>query len=213
MTNRISLTRALTEVKTLEDRINKAIQAGDFLGVVVGKNEVPTNRGIKNRKDLEDGITAQFQALDAMIARRKAIKAAITRANNTVRVTVGNVEMTIADAVDLKQSLWVKEKLLNQLVSNVAVKAREVETLTRELDAKIERLVTQLYGGDNKKADADQTEQVKKAQYEQYGPALVDPVNLMQKINALKTEIDEIKLNLDFSLSEVNAKTEIEITV
>lgn len=210
MAEKISLTRALTEVKTLEDRISKATQAGDFLGVVVGKNEVPTNRNFKTRKEVEDSITAQFQALEAMTARRKAIKTAITKANVTTLVKVGSVEMTIAEAVDLKQSLWIKERLLQQLVSNVTVRAREVEQLTRELDAKIERLVTQLYGGD-KKVEAAQTEEVKRTQYEQYGPALVDPVNLVAKINALKAEVDEIKLNLDFALSEVNAKTEIEI--
>jgi hypothetical protein len=201
----------LTEVKTLEARINKAISEGDFLGVVTGKSEVPVNRNFKTRKELEDSITAQFQSLSALVARRKAIKSAITKANTTVLVTVGNVEMTIAEAVDLKQTLWVRERLLNQLVQNVTQRGREVEQATKVLDEKIERYVTQLYGAD-KKVDSAQTDEVKKAQYDQYGPVLVDPISSLAMINQLKADIDEVKLNLDFSLSEVNAKTTIEIS-
>jgi hypothetical protein len=41
--------------------------------------------------------------------------------------------------------------------------------------------------------------------------ALLDPMKIADKIKALEDEISLIKTELDYALSEVNAKTEIEV--
>lgn len=42
-------------------------------------------------------------------------------------------------------------------------------------------------------------------------PSIVDPLGLADRIRSLESEIEDFKSNVDFVLSESNAKTEVEI--
>jgi hypothetical protein len=42
-------------------------------------------------------------------------------------------------------------------------------------------------------------------------PSIVDPLGLADVIRNLETEIEDFKSNVDFVLSESNARTEVEI--
>lgn len=206
----ISLTRALAEVKVLEDRILKATNELSLVTVVVGKDNVPVDRNFKTAEDFAAKAQAGLQRITDLSARRGAIKKAITITNSTTLVTIGNREMTISDAVDLKNTLPNRKALLDQMVRNFNDGVARANKANSELDVKVERLVTQLYSGDSK-ATPDQTKAVRDAQVEQYGTNLANPLDAVVLIKQLRDEIEEVSLNLDFALSEVNAKTELSL--
>lgn len=210
-TETISLTRALAEVKTLEDRIQKAILGAKFIDVVQGSAETPVDRAFRSKEELAARIKGDFQSIEALAARRAAMKAAITKANVVTHVMVGERTLTIADAVALKQALFIHQMLLEAMKQSQLQGTRQVELLAKQLDEKIERLVQNSFQNVSKVSE-EQFQSVRKPQAEAFEPKLLDPLSLNDKIQALESQLDEIQLNLDFALSEVNARTDVEIS-
>lgn len=210
-TETISLTRALAEVKTLEDRIQKAIATARFVDVVQGTDDKPVDRGFQSKEELEARIKGDFASIEALTARRAAIKAAITKANVVTPVKIGAATMTIADAVNLKQSLYLQTMLLEQMKASLLQGTRQVEALAKALDEKVERLVQNSFQNVSKVSE-EQFLSVKKPQADAFEPKLLDPLKVNEKVKALESRLEEIQLNLDFALSEVNARTDVEIS-
>jgi hypothetical protein len=210
-TETISLTRALAEVKTLEDRIQKAILTAKFIDVVQGTAETPVDRAFRSKEELAARIQGDFQSIEALAARRAAMKAAITKANVVTLVKVGERTMTIADAVALKQALFLHQLLLDAMKQSQLQGTRQVEVLAKQLDEKIERLVQNSFQNVSKVSE-EQFQSVRKPQAEAFEPKLLDPLRLNDKIRALESQLEDIQLNLDFALSEVNARTDVEIS-
>ncbi|MDB5097682.1 MAG: My1 [Cyanobacteria bacterium RYN_339] len=210
-TETISLTRALAEVKTLEDRIQKAILTAKFIDVVQGAADTPVDRAFRSKEELASRIQGDFQSIEALAARRAAMKAAITKANVVTLVKVGERTLTIADAVALKQSLFIHTMLLEAMKQSQLQGTRQVEVLAKQLDEKIERLVQNSFQNVSKVSE-EQFQSVRKPQADAFEPKLLDPLRLNDKIRALEEQLDDIQLNLDFALSEVNARTDVEIS-
>jgi hypothetical protein len=105
VTETISLTRALAEVKTLEDRIQKAIVSAKFVDVVQGVQQTPVDRAFRSKEELAARIQGDFQSIEALAARRAAIKAAITKANVVTPNAGGLAGGPITSACLLSRSL------------------------------------------------------------------------------------------------------------
>lgn len=210
-TQTMSLTRALAEVKILEERIQKGILTGRFVDVVQGNADTPVDRAYAHKSDLEKRIQGDFQSVEDLLARRSAVKSAITRANVATWVRLGDRQLTIADAVNLKQSLFLHQLLLDTLKQQLLQGTRQVEQLAKQLDEKVERLVQNSFQNVSKISE-DQFLSVKKPQADAFEPKLLDPLGVAERIRALEAQLDMIRLELDFALSEVNAKTDIEVS-
>lgn len=210
-TEKISLTRALAEVKVLESRIKTAINNAKFVGVTQGKGRQPVDRTFKSSEELVAKIKADSQSIDALIARRSAIKSAITKANVTTMVKIGDRALSIAEAVELKQSLPLQQTLLTAMKNATARGAQEVVQLATTLDQKIATLVQHSFQNVSKPTE-EQFTSVSKPQLDQFQPDLLDPLDVKEKIQKLEALLEDVKLNLDYSLSEVNARTEVEIS-
>ena len=210
-TETISLTRALAEVKTLEDRITKAIAGARYVDVVQGAQDKPVDRAYTSKDELEARIKGDFQSIEALTTRRAAIKAAITKANVVTTVKLGDRTLTIADAVNLKQSLYLHQMLLDAMKTSLVQGTKQVEHLAKALDEKVERLVQNSFQNVSKVSE-EQFLSVKKPQADAFEPKLLDPLKINEKIKALESQLDEIRLNLDFALSEVNARTDVAIS-
>lgn len=63
----------------------------------------------------------------------------------------------------------------------------------------------------DKAPDAEQIKTVEAPIRMMNTPSVVDPLELASKIRSLEEEIEDFLSNVDFALSESNAKTEIEI--
>lgn len=79
--------------------------------VEVGK--VPT--GYRSREDYQTKVRAALQRVDALISRRRVIKRAIVLSNASVTVSVANEEMTVAEAIEMKNFIAYYEAVLNTM--------------------------------------------------------------------------------------------------
>lgn len=212
--NTISVTRALAELKRIEDRITRAQNDGVFVGVTVGRGSAMkvfnSNLSVEETKSK---IQSSFDLIDSLLKQRSAIKAAIVLSNATTKVKIGAFEVSVAEAIEMKKTVAQKRQILTNLMYMLAQANTVVSNQNAKLDADIERNVAAIYSSDKTKVDKESYETVAVPQRAQKEANLLDPANIAQKIEQLKEEISLIDTELDFTLSEVNAKTEISYTV
>ncbi|QNO00242.1 hypothetical protein QGX21_gp123 [Pseudomonas phage phiPsa315] len=201
----ISVTRALAEVKALNDRIEKATRQATFISITVG-GKVP------NGSDLQattNTIRANLQSVQDLIARRQAVKGAVVRSNAVTEVTINGVTMTVAEAIERKGSIDKERALLavlqQQLNQNRVAVERNNVTMNQKLDMMIQTAV-----GKERKATEEELEAISKPYTASNITAPLDPNGLEAVIAKLEAEINGFVFEVDFVLSEANAKTLIE---
>jgi hypothetical protein len=209
----ISVTRALVELKRLGDRITQSTNA-NFLAITVGKesNEKVLNSN-KSVAELTSEILGSFDKVDSLIKNREALKAAIVKSNAETQVTLLGRSMTVAEAIELKTSVVYRQTYLNQLRRQLVTGKQAVERANADLDAKIEASLNTVYGSEKTKISSDLVDQIAKPQRLQKEQALLDPGKIETKIEKLQEEISAIESELDFVLSESNARTTVTVTL
>lgn len=200
----ISVTRALAQVKSLNDRIQRGT-AAQFIAVSVGGKI----SGKASVQEAEQIMASNLQSVQALIAQRTALKSAIVRSNAVTTVMIAGKRMTVAEAIERKSSIILEQALLQQLRGQQSQAVASVERVNVDVRQRIDALLAQTYGRDVKINEGDA--QAVAAPYEErHKGALVDPNKLDTVITKLQEELDSFLLEVDFALSEVNAKTLIE---
>ena len=97
-TEKMTVHKALCELKTLDSRIQKCMQQNPF--VFANKHANSKVAGV-SVGDYCKEVQASYQSANDLIARRDAIKRAVTLSNATVKVTIGGKEYTVAEAIEL----------------------------------------------------------------------------------------------------------------
>ena len=208
---KMSITRALAEIKRLDDRIEKAITS-EFVNVAVGRNENKrsTNRS-ETLQDTQSKIQSNRDTLTSMFDKRAKIKAAVVQSNAVTKITLGKEELSVAEAIEKKKSIDLKRRLSINLKQQLNRANELVKTLNEKLDQTIENNLATIYGNDKGKADASMYNAIAEPQKNQKEASLIDPIKIQKWIEELDEEISITDTELDFILSESNAKTEIEI--
>ena len=211
--NKMSVTRALAELKRLDDRLNRmTTDQSIFVSVAVGQGDKQKVLGVS---DTVQNVIAQIQSnrdrVNSMIEMRAKIKAAVVASNAATKVKLGTREMTVAEAIELKKSIEVKRNMLATYRRQVIQANALVTKQNAALEAQIETNLATIYGNEKGKVDASMFEAIAKPQREQKEASLIDPIKINDVIKSLEDEISLVETELDFTLSESNAKTEIEV--
>lgn len=211
--NKMSVTRALAELKRLDDRLNRmATDQSIFVSVAVGQGDKQKVLGVS---DTVQNVVSQIQSnrdrVNSMIELRAKIKSAVVASNAATKVKLGAREMTVAEAIELKKSIDVKRNMLSTYRRQVIQANALVAKQNAALEAQIETNLATIYGNEKGKVDASMFEAIAKPQREQKLASLIDPIKINDLIKSLDEEISLVDTELDFTLSEINAKTEIEV--
>ena len=211
--NVMSVTRALAELKRLDDRLNRmTTDQSIFVSVAVGQGDKQKVLGVS---DTVQNVVSQIQSnrdrVNSMIELRAKIKSAVVASNAATKVKLGAREMTVAEAIELKKSIDVKRNMLSTYRRQVIQANALVAKQNAALEAQIETNLATIYGNEKGKVDASMFEAIAKPQREQKEASLIDPIKINDLIKSLEEEISLVETELDFTLSESNAKTEIEI--
>lgn len=213
-TQTMSITRALVELKRLNDRITTAIQYGKFVSRTVGQNKYKKVVGSNDTPEQMAGkIQASFDTVDSLIANRQKIKSAIVLSNANTKVTVNGQEMTVAEAIEMKGTVTFRNQYLFNLRQQQAAETRAVELTNTALEGSIDAMITTICGAEKSKIDANTLATIATPQKEQKEAAILDPAKIEDRITKLTEEISVLSSELDFTLSESNARTTITITV
>jgi len=208
---KMTIHRALAELKLIDSRIEKAINVVEPTGLMqLGK---PVN-GFYLKEDFEKDVKSKYQSVTDLIDRKNSIKSAIVKANGITKVNVSGKEMTIADAINFKTVIAVKKALILQLQrKHNAVKAKfnqeneKINTVALE-NAKI---MIGKQGDDKVKPNDEDVKNIVEPFVKRNEFHLVDPLKIEETIEKLQIEVDEFEVEVDAVLSEINSLTEIEI--
>lgn len=206
----ITLTRALKEIKVLDKRIRNKIETISFLDVRQNKFKDKALKSQKTLKDFESETRADWQSLQDLIVHRAKLKSGISHANSTTKVKVAGVEMTISEAIETKHSIQYKKSILQSMRRERSNLSGQVAKNREDLDVSINRMVEANTGKD-RKIDKEDYDKIANPFIEANYLHLVDPIGVDNAIEELETYISNFESDVDIALSEVNAKTEIEI--
>lgn len=197
---KISITRALAELKLLDKRITKAINDGKFISYSInGKNAINTFKPSEEK-----------QSIEALISRRATLKSAIMKSNAITKVTIGSKEMFVIDAIEMKETIKYKQSFLQQLKSQQQNIRYTIQSTNENVQARLDKLLEANFGKESK-TKSDEMEAIAKPFLERNEAKLEDPLNLDNLIESLSQEILEFTSNVDYVLSESNALTQIEV--
>lgn len=204
-----SINRALGELKLLEKRINKAMENGTFIDY---KKDSADKTRLSNLKpeELEKLAIESLQSINDLIARKKEIKDKIVESNAKTYVTVNNVKMTVAAAIERKSSIMYDKMLLSVMKKQYEDALVLVNSENNTMERKLDLQLNQMAGSEaDKKSDAMLTFAQGYRNQNQW--SLVDPLNLKAKIDELEKSIDGFEAEVDYVLSTSNAITTIDI--
>ena len=118
---------------------------------------------------------------------------------------------TVAEAIERKSSIALDKGLLTALRKQNLANTQAVNTLTTRLNETIEKGIAQLYGSDRAKITDEQVKVVSDAKKKDFDPSLVDPLNIGKIIDEMIEKIEGFETEVNFSLSEINSRTEITV--
>lgn len=199
----ISITRALAQVKALNDRIARATSVAFVTTTVGGKHASG-----KPAQEVGEQLKSNLQSVQALIEQRKAIKSAIVRSNAVTNVVIAGVTQTVAEAIERKSSIALEQTLLQQLRVQQAQAVSAVERTNVAVAARLDDLIKTAVGKDRQVTAADLAAITTPFEAQNKAEVL-DPSDITRVIEQLTTNIDAFLLEVDFALSEVNATTKI----
>ena len=98
MKETMTIHKALSELKTLGDRINSAMEEATF---VVANKHSNAKIGGQSIAEFSQAAQQSLQSVMTLINRRNAIKRAVTRSNAETMVNINGKEYTVAEAIDM----------------------------------------------------------------------------------------------------------------
>lgn len=206
----ISVTRALAEIKNLDSQINKLVADSRFVYTTKGQGDKLVVIGVSRpAAALAEDIKAKYQKITDLITRRRALKSAIQKSNANTTIVVAGVPMVVADAIERKQNIMYEANLHTQMRQQYTMAMQSVDKFNATLDQQIETAVTQAYSNDKGKVTPEQYEAVAAPRKAEHLAALLDPIGVETKLESMSDEINAFLQEIDFSLSESNARTEI----
>lgn len=207
---RITIHKGLAELKIIDDRISTAIEEATFC--IQNKKSNSKIKGVAV-EDFEKTMQGSYDKAVALIDRRNAIKRAIVLSNAVTKVTIDGKEYTVAEAIEMKNhGIEFQEILYGTMRSQYLQATKVIERENDTLNQRAEEYATNFYQGKEGKTNIEDIEKMKKLFKDANEYALIDPLKVVDKMNALEERISAFKSEVDAALSVSNATTEIVIS-
>lgn len=214
---KITLHRAIAEIKSTNDRLDKLTKCGTFVAV---KNKATgLSAGGRKIDAVEKEIIGCLDKFNALYDNLTKLKFALVGANSGIKshddlVTeevCGN-QYTILEILALKQIVKHKVGLLTKLKIDLTNAKADIDRRMAAEDSKLQRTIAQLNNNDadNKEVTIDM---ITKTYWRSNGFELIDPINIEDLIERLEKETCAYEVEIDAALSQANALRTIEVDI
>lgn len=208
MKEKLTVHKALSELKILNDRIQREID--DIQFVLVNKHSNQKINGAPVKEYMEQ-TKEKYQSVTTLINRRNAIKRAVTRSNAVTIVDINGTEYTVAEAIDMKA---VGVSHLRQLLQRMEYQFKQAQNLAERengdrLDNRADEYMRSLYQNTDLKNMTDELKKVRENFITAQTVEILDPVKVTDEITKLRDKIDAFMSEVDSALSVSNALTTI----
>lgn len=202
--------KALAELKLLDKRIDKTIKEGVYC--VSNKHSNEKINGVSVDK-FKEAIKGCYDKAIDLINRREAIKRAVTKSNAETIVNINEKSYTVAESIEMKNhGVEFKKKLLDTMRKQYLAAVNEINKKNgKELETRTDQYISAIYGEKESKTSSSEIENVRDAFIKSNTYELVDPINVLEKIEKIENDINEFLAEVDSTLSCSNALTQITI--
>lgn len=210
-TETMTIHQALVELKTIDKRITAAIRETEY--VVANKH---SNRKIGGVEVAEfcDNVKSHYQKVFSLIARRNALKRAVTNSNavTTVQLPDG-ATFTVAEAIEMKNhGLEHTKALLEKLREDYSLARRTADRYNGDdLERRADEHIRIMFGSTDVKGVTEDVKRVRADFIAAQTVELVDPIDTRAKIEELAATVHAFESAVDAALSASNALTTITI--
>ena len=205
---KMTVHKALAELKTLDDRINSEITGSVFVRANRHNNMKIFGKTIP---DFMADTESSYQSVKALINRRNAMKRAVVLSNAVTKVKIGGVEYTVAEAIEMNnhgmENLVGLRNCLREQYSSVK---RMVESENGDKLVKACENYIQATFGTKEKINNPDIEMAQKVYMTNNTYDIVTGFDIEKVIKELTDRIDAFKAEVDSALSVSNALTVIE---
>jgi len=207
---KMNVHQALAELKTLDKRIEKAIDMRSW--VVVNKHSNSKIGGLEIGEWVKDCRSDYDRVMD-LIRRRDAIKRAVVNSNAVTKVLIAGVEYTVAEAIDKKNhgtqflSLMARRLASDYMKAEMAANRENDSRLEERADAYVRSLI----GNTDMKGATDEVKRLRDEFIKAQTVDIIDPMDSRKEIARLEEEVSSFLTNVDAALSTSNATTEITV--
>lgn len=209
-TEKMTVHQALCELRTLESRIQRAIMENKYVFANKHSNTKVSGMPIG---EYSAEVKAKYQSVCDLIARRDAIKRAVTLSNASAKVIIGGREYTVAEAIDIKNhGIPLKQTLLHRLESANAAARHDADANNGSyMETRADEYIKSLYGNADMKGASEEIKKVREDFITAQTMEIVDPIGVVSEMQRLDEEINSFMVNIDSALSVSNALTELTI--
>ena len=205
---KMTVHKALAELKTLDDRINSEITGSVFVRANRHNNMKIFGKTIA---DFMADTESSYQSVKALINRRNAMKRAVVLSNAITKVEIGGVEYTVAEAIEMNnhgmENLVDLRDCLREQYSSVK---RMVESENGDKLVKACENYIQATFGTKEKINNPDIETAQNVYMANNTYDIVTGLDIEKVIKELTDRIDAFKAEVDSALSVSNALTVIE---
>ena len=202
--------KALSELKTLDARINKEIRELSF--AIANKHGNAKISGI-SVEEYKKNARAKYDSVRTLINRRNAIKQAVTNSNAVTKVKVGEKEYTVAEAIDMKNyATGYYAHILNVMETQYQVAKSKADMENGEkLDRRADTHVQSMYEGADMKNMSDEIRKTREDFIKSQTVEIVDPIGVVAEMQKLRDYVDTFMVDVDSALSVSNALTTLSV--
>ena len=203
------VTTALNELKLLDSRIFSAIGSTKFVSCAkTSESKVTPN---KTKEEFKEEAKSNMQSINDLISRREKIKAAVVMSNAKTEIEVCGEKHTVAEVIDMKNSIEYKSALLNRMRGQLSEATATMNNNNQKMESSIDKLIEVTFGKESKtkvnETDIDAIANPYRAKNEY---SLVDPIGVEKQIKELSEWIEEFTSTVDAKLQVSNCITYIE---
>ena len=202
----ITITEALSKLKLIKARIEKETNNAVFV-TSIKKGTIPN--GFNDISLFEAKAKSQYQSIKDLIEQRNKIKAGIVASNAVTKVTINQIEYTVAEAIERKNSIAFEKSLLNKMNSLYSNSLAMTEKQNMLAQSKLDGLLETSLGKD--KSDPAAIKPISDNFWASNQWINVDPLGLAKQIEDLGNSIQGFLSEIDIRLTIVNSTSSIEI--
>lgn len=207
-TETMTIHEALAELKMLDKRIAQKIGEGSF---AIANRHTNNKIGGLTVEEYVAKASESYQSIIDLIARRAAIRNALSLSNAQTKIEVGGKTYTIAEAIEMKKTgVLHLIDLMNTLNDAYNAAKNTVSRMTNTIDENADKYIIGLMGN-REKAATSEAMALRQAYIDANSYDVVMLPHLPEIIEKLNKEINEFETTIDAKISISNALTTITI--
>lgn len=214
-TEKMTVHRALAELKTIDHRIEKAIIGSTF---VIANKHSNVKIGGSTIQEIKEGMKSEYQKVTDLIGRRNAMKRAVVLSNAQTTIQIGADIYTVAEAIEMKNhGMKHMRTLLNQMTMQLnKAQATLIANSGEQIEKKAEQYVLSVISSQPKDGkmsiDSKAMQSLREQYIENNTYDMIDPNDVTAKITEISEYIAQFETEIDAALSVSNALTVIEFS-